>query len=152
MILDTPFKRLMGVFILSMVPVVELRGAIPAAMLYDIPWQEAYLVTVLGNMVPVPFLILFARKIINWMKRWEKLRALAHRLERKARRSSGKVERFRWLGLCLLVAIPLPGTGAWTGALVASVLRMRILHAMSAIGVGCMVSGLIITVISYGIL
>ncbi len=142
----------MGVFLLAMAPVIELRGAIPAAMLYDIPWQEAYLVTVLGNMVPVPFLILFARKIINWMKRWEKLRALAHRLEKKANRNFKRVERFRWLGLCLLVAIPLPGTGAWTGALVASVLRMRILHAMSAIGAGCMVSGLIITVISYGIL
>lgn len=152
MILDTPLKQMLGVFILSMVPVIELRGAIPAAMLYDIPWEEAYLVTVAGSMVPVPFLIIFARKIINWMKRWERLRSIAHRLEQKARRNIRKVERFRWLGLCLLVAVPLPGTGAWTGALVASVLRMRILHALSAIGVGCMISGLIITIISYGII
>ena len=120
MILDTPFKQLAAVFLLSMVPVIELRGAVPAAMLYDFPWEVAYLVTVVGNMVPVPFIILFARKIINWMKRWDKLRALAHRLEQKAHRNSKKLERFRWLGLCFLVAISLPGTGAWTGALVAS--------------------------------
>ncbi len=152
MILDTPFKQLAAVFLLSMVPVIELRGAVPAAMLYDFPWEVAYLVTVVGNMVPVPFIILFARKIINWMKRWEKLRTLAHKLEQKAHRNSKKLERFRWLGLCFLVAIPLPGTGAWTGALVASVLQMRLRDAISAIGVGCMIAGIIVTLISYGIL
>lgn len=135
-----------------MVPVIELRGAVPAAMLYDFPWEVAYLVTVIGNMVPVPFIILFARKIINWMKRWSKLRSLAQKLEQKAHRNSKKLERFRWLGLCFLVAIPLPGTGAWTGALVASVLQMRLRDALSAIGVGCMIAGIIVTLISYGIL
>lgn len=152
MILDTPFKQLAAVFLLSMVPVIELRGAVPAAMLYDFPWEVAYLVTVIGNMVPVPFIILFARKIINWMKRWSKLRSLAQKLEQKAHRNSKKLERFRWLGLCFLVAIPLPGTGAWTGALVASVLQMRLRDALSAIGVGCMTAGIIVTLISYGIL
>lgn len=152
MILDTPFKQLAAVFLLSMVPVIELRGAVPAAMLYDFPWEVAYLVTVVGNMVPVPFIILFARKIINWMKRFSTLRAIAHKLEQKAHRNSKKLERFRWLGLCFLVAIPLPGTGAWTGALVASVLRMRLRDALSAIGAGCMIAGIIVTLISYGIL
>lgn len=152
MILDTPAKQMLGVFILSMVPVIELRGAVPAAMLYEIPWEVAYLVTVVGNLVPVPFIILFARKIINWMKRWEKLRTLAHKLEQKAHRNSKKLERFQWLGLCLLVAIPLPGTGAWTGALVASVLQMRMRDSLSAIGVGCLIAGAIVTLVSYGII
>lgn len=152
MILDTPFKQLAAVFLLSMVPVIELRGAVPAAMLYDFPWEVAYLVTVIGNMVPVPFIILFARKIINWMKRWSKLRSLAQKLEQKAHRNSKKLERFRWLGLCFLVAIPLPGTGAWTGSLAAALMKMDFKSSMLSVAAGTLVADVIMCLLSYGVL
>lgn len=139
-------------FFLSMVPVIELRGAIPLAVAHELNFWVAFPVAVLGNLVPVPFIILFIRKIFDWMKKKsEKLSRLVDRMELKAQKKSAVVEKYKMLGLFILVAIPLPGTGAWTGALVAAMLNMRIKNAILPIALGVVTAGIIMAVISFSV-
>ena len=140
------------VFFLAMVPVAELRGAIPAGIALGLdPWL-VYVVAVLGNMLPVPFLMLFVRQVLGWMKRrGGTLTRIVTALERKADRGSELFYRYELLGLCILVAVPLPGTGAWTGALVASMLRLRLKAALPAISLGVLIAGGIVLGISCGV-
>jgi len=110
-------------FLISMVPVIELRGAIPIALAKDIePWV-AFILAVFGNMLPVPFILVFVRSIFNWMKKYERLGRIVTKLEARAESKSESVRKYELVGLCILVAIPLPGTGAWTGALVAALMK-----------------------------
>lgn len=139
-------------FALSMVPVVELRGAIPAGIAMGISPTITWLICVVGNMVPVPFIILFIRAIFEWMKkRGGFLCRIVKRMEEKADKNSALFYRYELLGLCILVAIPLPGTGAWTGALVAAMLRLRMHSAIPAIGIGVCIAGVIMLVLSCGV-
>ena len=140
------------VFFLAMVPVAELRGAIPAGIALGLdPWL-VYVVAVLGNMLPVPFLMLFVRQVLGWMKRrGGTLTRIVTALERKADRGAEHFYRNELLGLCILVAVPLPGTGAWTGALVASMLRLRLKAALPAISLGVLIAGGIVLGISCGV-
>lgn len=140
------------VFFLAMVPVAELRGAIPAGIAMGLdPWL-VYVVAVLGNMLPVPFLMLFVRQVLGWMKRrGGTLTRIVKALERKADRGAELFYRYELLGLCILVAVPLPGTGAWTGALVASMLRLRLKAALPAISLGVLIAGGIVLGISCGV-
>lgn len=139
-------------FFLSMVPVVELRGAIPVGIAMGISPGAAWLVSVAGNMVPVPFIILFIRKIFVWMKqRGGTMSRVVSRMEGKADRGADLFYRYELLGLCILVAIPLPGTGAWTGALVAAMLRLRMRSAVPAIGLGVCIAGAIMLTLSCGV-
>lgn len=142
------FHNLFGVFLLSMVPILELRGAIPVgiAFLEEYEWWQIYIAAVLGNIVPVPFAVYFLRKIIGWMKTWKIFRGIAERLEARATKKSEKLTRGLKLGLFLFVAIPLPGTGAWTASLIASVLNMRIKDCFGPIAIGVVTAGLIMTV------
>lgn len=134
-----------------MVPVVELRGAIPYGVIAGLDVHEAFLLAVIGNLVPIPFLVVFTRKVFEWLrKKSEWLDRMVHRLEAKADKNKVLVERYKFFGLMLLVAIPLPGTGAWTGALVAAMLDMRLKRAMPAIIVGVIVAGVIVTSVTYG--
>lgn len=136
-------------FLISMVPVVELRGAIPYALAGDTvlsPWL-ACILSVLGNMLPVPFILLFIRKIFSWMKKYEKLGKLVTKLENRAAKKSSTVYKYELAGLCLLVAIPLPGTGAWTGALVAALMDMQMKRALPTIFIGVVIAGIIVTVV-----
>ena len=134
-----------------MVPVVELRGAIPYGVIAGLDVHEAFLLAVIGNLVPIPFLVVFTRKVFEWLRtKSEWLDRLVHRLEAKADKNKVLVERYKFFGLMLLVAIPLPGTGAWTGALVAAMLDMRLKRAMPAIIVGVIVAGVIVTSVTYG--
>ena len=138
-------------FLMAMVPVVELRGAIPYGVIAGLDVHEAFLLAVIGNLVPIPFLVVFTRKVFEWLRtRSEWLDRLVHRLEAKADKNKVLVERYKFFGLMLLVAIPLPGTGAWTGALVAAMLDMRLKRAMPAIIVGVIVAGVIVTSVTYG--
>ena len=131
------------VFLVSMTPLAELRGAIPLGVMLDLPPFGIWLVSVLGNMVPVPFIILFIREIFCWMeRRGGKLAGLVHRLRKKAERNAELFYKYELLGLLILVAIPLPGTGAWTGALVAAMLGLRLKAAVPAIGIGVCIAGL----------
>ena len=134
-------------FLISMVPVFELRGAIPFAIAQDIePWV-AFILGVAGNMVPIPFILLFIRSIFQWMKKYERLGKIVTKLEARAEAKSASVRKYELVGLCILVAIPLPGTGAWTGALVAALMKMRIRKALPTIFVGVVIAGVIVTLV-----
>ncbi len=139
------------VFFISMLPIVELRGAIPAGALLGLPLWSNYLVSVVGNFLPVPFILLFIRRILAWMKTTKRLAGIALWLEEKAQKKSDQVMRYASLGLFLFVAIPLPGTGAWTGALIASLLDMRMKYALPSIFLGVVSAGVIMSLASYGV-
>ena len=139
------------VFLISMVPVIELRGAIPVGAILDLPLWSNYLVSVVGNFLPVPFILLFIRYILDWMKTTKRLARIALWLEEKAQRGSEKVQKYASLGLFLFVAIPLPGTGAWTGALVAALMNMKKKYALPSILLGVMAAGVIMSLASYGV-
>ena len=105
----------------------------------------------LGNLLPVPFILLFIRKILHWMKRYPRLGKLAVKLEARAARKSESVRKSELVGLCILVAIPLPGTGAWTGALVAALMDIRLKRAIPAILIGVLIAGLLVTLACTGV-
>lgn len=149
---NTLWGKIISTFFISMVPVIELRGAIPIATAHGLDLWTAIAVSVLGNMVPVPFIIVFIRKIFEWLRtKNEKLDRLVKHFEEKADKHAEKVNKYRFWGLFLLVAIPLPGTGAWTGALVAAMLDMRLKAAVPAIFFGVVTAGLIVAMFTYGI-
>lgn len=139
-------------FFASMIPVMELRGAIPIGVGLGLPLIPSIVVCVLGNMVPVPFIIIFIRRIFAFLRKksaW--LDTLVTRLEHKAFSKKDLIDRYKVLGLYILVAIPLPGTGAWTGALVAAILDIRLKNAFPAIFVGVATAGLIIGLLTHGV-
>ncbi len=138
--------------LISMLPVVELRGGLPAGVAMGLPVPTAYAAALVGNMLPVPFIILFIRPLFQWLRvHVPKLGGFVARLERRAEEKSVDVARFQLWGLLIFVAIPLPGTGAWTGALIAAVMDMRLRRAVPAIFAGVVIAGLIITVLTYGV-
>ena len=140
-------------FIVSMVPVIELRGAIPLGVLNGLDVGTAMVVSILGNLVPVPFIIIFIRKIFKWMQtKSETLARVVHKMEEKADKKKDQVLKYEFWGLLILVAIPLPGTGAWTGALVAAMLEMKFKNALISIILGVLTAGVVVTAISYGFL
>lgn len=143
-------KNVFYVFLISMVPLIELRGGIIAGAGLGIPWYLNFIACVIGSMIPVPFILLFIRKILEWMKRVPRLQKLALFVENKAEKNKDKVVRYATWGLAIFVGIPLPGTGAWTGALVAAMLEMRLKHALPSIFVGVLIAAGIMTVASYG--
>ena len=140
------------VFLLSMVPVAELRAAIPAGIAMGLePWA-VLLVRVLGNMVPVPLILLLIRGIFRWFLRLGGVFArIVNWLERKAAKKASLLYRYELLGLVILVAVPLPGTGAWTGALVAAMLEIRMKTAVPAILLGVCIAGCIVLALSCGV-
>lgn len=144
-------KDILLTFLVAMVPVVELRGAIPFGVVRGLNLWTAIIASMLGNLVPVPFIILFIRKIFAWMRaHMPKLDGLVLRMEKKAEKNRAAVEKYAFWGLVILVAIPLPGTGAWTGALVAAMMEMRLKRAFPAIAIGVAIAGVIVSVITYG--
>lgn len=146
------FGKIIMTFLISMVPVLELRGAIPIAVANGLNFWVAIAVSVIGNLVPVPFIILFIRKIFALMRKWSsKLDGLVTRLEQRAAKKSDVVQKYAFWGLFILVAIPLPGTGAWTGALVAAMLDMRLSRAFPAILLGVIGAAVIVTFATYGV-
>jgi uncharacterized membrane protein len=147
----TEFLNHLWVFFISMLPIVELRVGIPTGAFLGLPLWSNYLVSIIGNFLPVPFILLFIRKILAWMKTTKRLAKIALWLEEKAQKKSDQVMRYASLGLFLFVAIPLPGTGAWTGALIASLLDMRMKYALPAIFLGVLAAGAIMSLASYGI-
>ena len=146
-----PMKDILLTFLVAMVPVVELRGAIPFGVVHGLNLWTAIIASVLGNLVPVPFIILFIRRIFAWMRaHMPKLDGLVTRMEKKAEKNRAAVEKYAFWGLAILVAIPLPGTGAWTGALVAAMMEMRLKRAFPAIVIGVVIAGVIVSIVTYG--
>ena len=144
-------KDILLTFLVAMVPVVELRGAIPFGVVRGLNLWTAIIASMRGNLIPVPFIILFIRKIFAWMRaHMPKLDGLVLRMEKKAEKNRAAVEKYAFWGLVILVAIPLPGTGAWTGALVAAMMEIRLKRAFPAIAIGVAIAGVIVSVITYG--
>ena len=143
----------LGVFLCSMVPVIELRGAIPLGWATNIPWWLTYLLAVVGNMLPVPFILLLIRQVLTIMEKMpiKFVRAFAAWLRRKAEKNTDKIQRFGFWGLCFFIAIPLPVTGAWTGSLVAATIRMNFWRAMLSALLGVMIAGAVVTLICLGV-
>lgn len=136
----------------AMVPVSEIRGAIPVGIANGLdPWLT-YFLGVIGNMLPIPILILLTRKILLWMNKHNILTGLSNWLQRKGEEKGKVVQTYSFWGLMILVAIPLPGTGAWTGALVASLLNMRLKSALPSILLGVMAAGLIVIAVTMGVI
>ncbi len=140
------------VFIISMFPILELRGGLLAASLLDIPITTAIPICIIGNIIPIPFILLFIKAIFRWMKRFKHLGRLVDKIEAHAMKRSGRVEGTEFIGLMLFVGIPLPGTGAWTGSLIASLLDMDIKKAVVAELCGIAIATVIMSVVSYGLL
>lgn len=138
--------------LVSMVPVIELRGGIPFGVAAGLPVWAAYLAAAIGNLLPVPFIVVYIRRVFMFMRQhMPRLNRLVDKMEQKAHLKSASVLKYQYLGLAIFVAIPLPGTGAWTGALVAAFLDMRLKKAMPSIVGGVLSAGLIISILSYGV-
>ena len=148
---ETVFGKLLMTFLTAMVPVVELRGAIPLGVATGLPPAVAAVTAMAGNMVPVPFLLLLLRRVFRLLRGISWLGPRIDALERRAHLKGRTVKKYRTLGLILLVAVPLPGTGAWTGALVADVLDIRMKTALPAIAAGVVIAGCIITAVTCGV-
>lgn len=142
-------QQLFHTLVIAMAPVLELRGAIPYGLAQGLPFWLVFFVAFVGNLIPVPFIILFIRKIFAFLRKSNALGPYIERLERKAHLKGRKVNRYKTMGLFILVAIPLPGTGAWTGALVAAFLDIRLRNSFPAIALGVLVAGLLVSAISY---
>ena len=143
--------KLLMTFLISMVPVVELRGAIPIAVANGLPFWWAIPVSIVGNLVPVPFIIIFIKKIFAWLRtksRW--LESLVTKLENRAIGKIDTVKKYAFWGLFFFVAIPLPGTGAWTGALIAAMMDMKVKEAFPSILLGVLTAGAIVAFVTYG--
>ena len=140
-----------AVFIISMIPILELRGGLLAASLLKIPAVKAIPICIAGNIIPIPFILLFIRQIFKWLKKTKLFRDLIIKLENRAMGKSDQIKRYEFLGLLLFVGIPLPGTGAWTGSLIASLLEVDIKKSSIAIFCGLVMATVIMYVVSYGI-
>ena len=145
--------KVISTFFISMLPVVELRLGLPYGIALGLDYPLALTAAVLGNMLPVPFIILFIRQIFAWMRRhMPKLDGFVAKIESKAHLKGETVQKYGPLGLLIFVAIPLPGTGAWTGALVAALLDMRMRKAVPSILLGVLIAAGIMTAITFGVI
>ena len=143
------FPPELAVVLLSLIPVAELRLAIPLAILsYGIHPVEAFFFACIGNLIPVPFIILFIRKIFDWMKKFKIFHKLVTKLEERGKSKQETVKKYKFWGLFIFVAIPLPGTGAWTGALIAALMNMRLKDALPSIAFGVVTAGVVVTTLS----
>lgn len=139
------------VFLISMLPLIELRGGIIWGAAVGVDLIPNIIACIIGNMLPVPFILLFIRKVLDFMKDRKSLRRIAVWIEEKADKNKDKVTRYATWGLLLFVGIPLPGTGAWTGALVAALLNMRMKYALPSIFGGVLLASLIVALGAYGL-
>ena len=140
------------IFIVSMLPVLELRGGMIAAKLLGVELLKAFVICYIGNILPIPFILLFIRKIFQFLKKFKATTKLVEKLEVRSMRKSEKIVKWRNWGLLTFVAIPLPGTGGWTGALIAALLDIRIKTSFPIIALGVLIANLIMSIFSYGLL
>lgn len=150
---ETTVGKFLSTFFISMTPVVELRLGLPYGIALGLDYPLALTAALIGNMIPVPFIIIYIERIFAWIRRhWAKLDSLITKLENKAHLKGEKVKKYGPLGLLIFVAIPLPGTGAWTGALIAALLNMRLKQAVPSILLGVCIAATIMTAITFGII
>ncbi len=147
-----PFGKELVVFLISLMPILELRGGLIAAALLNLNPITSYIISIIGNIIPVPFILWFINSILNWMRGRKKLSKVAKWLDKKVEKHKGQIEKFGFWGLVLFVGIPLPGTGAWTGCLIAAVLEMDRKKAFLAATIGIFMASIIMMILSFGLL
>lgn len=147
-----PFGRELVVFIISLMPILELRGGLIAAALLNLNPVTSYIISIIGNILPIPFILYFINSILKWMKGSKHFSKISLWLEEKVEKHKHQVEKYGFWGLVLFVGIPLPGTGAWTGSLIASVLNVDRKKALSAILIGIFMASIIMMIVSFGVL
>ena len=150
--LETVGKELC-VFFCSMIPIIELRGAIPLGAALGLPLWQSYLISVIGNMLPVPIILLFVKKVLEFMSgcKFKLFNKVANWVYAKAEKNRAKIEKYSFWGVAIFVGIPLPMTGAWTGSLVAAIIDMKFFKAVISALIGVLAAGVIMSLISYGI-
>ena len=150
--LNTVGEKLCVLFC-SMIPIIELRGAIPMGAIFGMPWWQSYILSVIGNMLPVPIILLFVKAVLNFMARSnvKLFNKVADFLFKRVDKRRGKIEKYSFWGVCLFVAVPLPVTGAWTGSLVAAMIDMKFWKALLSCLLGVMIAGVVMTLVSYGV-
>ena len=137
------------VFIISMLPILEMRGGMIAATLMNVPYVQALIVCMVGNILPIPFLLFFISKLLNWMKKFKTMGRFARWIENHALKKRGTIDKFGFWGLIIFVGIPLPGTGAWTGSVLASLLEIPVKKSSLAAGIGVCLCAVIMSIITY---
>ena len=140
------------VFIISMIPILELRGGLIVASLLQVPITTAIPLCIIGNIIPIPFILLFIRQVFKWMKKFKIFRGIIEKLENRAMSKSDNIKKYEFWGLVLFVGIPLPGTGAWTGSLIAALLEVDFKKAILAELLGIIMATIIMSIFSYGLL
>ena len=153
-VMSIPFIKEIIVFLISMCPILELRGGLIAASLLDMnPWVS-YIICIIGNIIPIPLILWLITKILDFMRKSKnkKLNGIVKWLDKKVDKHKGQIEKYGYLGLILFVGIPLPGTGAWTGCLIASVLEMDRKKSFIAALIGVFIASVIMMLISFGLL
>lgn len=137
-------------FIVSLFPILELRGGMIAAFALDVDFVKAFILCYLGNMIPIPFILLFIRKIFALMRKFKFFSKIVDKMEARAGKKKGTIDKYKEWGLLFFVAVPLPGTGGWTGALIAALMDLRFKKCLPIIGVGVFIAGLIMSLVTYG--
>lgn len=148
------FGKEILVFIISLMPILELRGGLIAAALLDLAPIPSYIISIVGNLLPIPFILLFINKILGWMRKSKVkfFNSIVNWLDGKVEKHKSQIEKYGYLGIVLFVGIPLPGTGAWTGTLIASVLEMDRKKTFLATIVGVFMASIIMMILSFGLL
>ena len=145
-------NKMIGIFLISMLPIIELRGAIPIGAAIGLPWYLNMIVSIVGNMLPVPFILLFSVQAFEFMKKHNIMVKFIEKIENRAKKRSEGLATGEFIGLMLFVAIPFPGTGAWTGALIAALLQFDRKRSFFYIGLGVVIASVIMTLASYGVI
>ena len=140
------------VFIISLMPILELRGGLIAAALLGLDPLPSYIISMIGNILPVPFILLLINKILKWMRNSKHFKKFANWLDEKVEKHKGQIEKYGYSGVVLFVGIPLPGTGAWTGSLIASVLEMDKKKTFIAVLAGIVMASIIMMILSFGLI
>jgi uncharacterized membrane protein len=149
---EAHFSLPVATLVLAALPILELRGALPFALAKGMPLIEAYALAVLGNMIPVPFILWFLRPATDFLRRWERGDRFVEWLFARTRRKSDKIQRYEAVGLAMFVAIPFPATGAWTGAMAAHILGLKFHRALFACFCGVCIAGVIVAALTLGVL
>ena len=140
------------IFLISLMPILELRGGLIAGSILAIPYFESLIICIIANIIPIPFILLFLHKILELFEKFKYTKKFSLYLKNKANKNKNIIDKYGYLGLVLFVAIPLPGTGAWTGSLIASVLRFDFKKSILSIFIGILIASIIMSIFSYGIL
>lgn len=145
------FGKELLVFIISLLPILELRGGLLAAALLGLDPIPSYIISIIGNLLPIPFILLLINKILTWMRKSKHFKGIAEWLDKKVEKHKGQIEKYGYLGIVLFVGIPLPGTGAWTGSLIACVLEMDRKKTFLAVLAGVFLASIIMMLVSFGL-